>query len=145
MWRRQNRLCLPREQKAASPRTLSMEIRALTSPASRCRQLNTDPRSDIHPNSHRALCTTLGSCCVKNMIWYLQKNICKWRRLAVRNGPSQAAVSCPTDFGSRLGAGKSRAKCQEMHGLVYRLNQSANRSARRKLTAPSLPEPEVNP
>lgn len=89
-----------------------MEIMALMSPASRCWQLNTDPRSDIHPNSPRALCTTLGSCCVKNMIWYLQKNICKWRRLAVRNGPSQAAGSCLTVFGRRVGTGTSRAKCQ---------------------------------
>lgn len=130
-----------------------MEIMPPTSPASRCWQLNTDPRSDIHPNSHRALCTTLGSCCVKNMIWYLQKNICKWRRLAVRNGPSQAAVSCPTVFGRRVGAGTSRAKCQETHGLVYRLNQSAsmsvscllNQPVRCRLTAPSLTGPEVKP
>lgn len=126
---------------------------ALTSPASRCWQLNTHPRSDIHPNSPRALCTTLGSCCVKNMIWYLPKNICKWRRLAVGNGPSQAAVACPTAFGRRVGAATSRAKCEEMHGFVYRLKQSAsmsisrllNQSARHKLTAPSLTEPEVKP
>lgn len=109
--RGQNRLCLPQEQKAASPRTLSMEIMALMSLASRCWQLNTDPRSDIHPNSPRALCTALESCCVKNMIWYLQKNICKWRRLAVRNGPSQGARSCSTVFGRRNQQGQMSGRC----------------------------------
>lgn len=39
-----------------------------TPPASRCSQLNTSPKTDIHPYSHRALCTAHGTCCVKNMI-----------------------------------------------------------------------------
>lgn len=39
-----------------------------TPPASRCSQLNTSPKTDIYPNSHRALCMAHGTCCVKNMI-----------------------------------------------------------------------------
>lgn len=52
-----------------------------TPPASRCLQFDRRPKTDIHPYSRRALCTAQGSRCVKNMIWYLQKNICKWRPL----------------------------------------------------------------
>lgn len=77
-------LNLLKQQKAGSLRTLSMEAlmnMGQTPPASRCLQFDTGPKTDIHPYSHRALCTAQGTCCVKNMIWYLQKNICKWRSL----------------------------------------------------------------
>lgn len=54
-------------------------------------------------------------------------------------------------FGRRVGAGTSKAKCQEMHGLVYHLNQSAsksvshllNQSARHKLAAPFAHRSEI--
>lgn len=153
VWRGEKMLCLSQEQKAGSPRTLSMEIMAWTSPASRCWQLNTDPWSDIHPKSPRALCTTPGICCVKNMIWYLQKNICKWRRLPVRNGPSRAAASYLTIFGRRVGAGKQQG---QMSGNAWfsLLSQpvsqrvwftASNQSARHKRTSPSLTEAETKP
>lgn len=86
------------------------------------------------------------------MIWYLQKNICKWRRLAVRNGPSHAAASYLTIFGRRVRAGNQQDQMSDVRFslLSQPVSQhvrftSSNQSARHKLTAPSLTEPEMKP
>lgn len=50
----EKRPCL-QQQKADSPRTLSVESMAQTSPASRCLQFDRGPKTDIHPYSLRAL------------------------------------------------------------------------------------------
>lgn len=123
-----------------------------TPPASRCLQFDTGPKTDIHPYSHRALCKAQGTCCVKNTIWYLQKNICKWRPF----GLSMLLFPTLPSLGGGLGMQTRRDKCQEMYApdawpgllLSHPFSQhvrsaTLNHSTRDKLTAPSLTATEM--